>query len=76
MSQSVKEIWGMACPKCGDDRRIDIYANIWVHLFVDGTGPHEATNRDHHWEPESEAVCNGCDHQGTVATFTKAGGKP
>ena len=72
---TVKEIWEIACPKCGDDQRIDICANIWVRLFFDGTDPYEATNQDHYWDSKSQAVCNTCHHHGTVATFSKTGGE-
>jgi len=37
MTQSVKQIWEMACPKCGASDEIDICADIWVRLCPDGT---------------------------------------
>jgi len=76
VTQSVKENWKMACPKCGDCSRIDISANIWVRLFSDGTDPYEAINQIHEWSDGSPAFCGTCDHRGTVATFRKAGGRP
>ena len=76
MTQSVKEIWGMSCPNCGDCLRIDVSANISVRLLPDGSDPYEAKNQDHEWRNDSPAFCGSCGHLGTVATFTKAGCRP
>ncbi len=76
MTESVKEIWGMACPNCGDCLRIDVSANIWVRLSPDGSDPYEAKIQDHEWSNDSPAFCGTCGHPGTVATFSKAGSQP
>ena len=75
MSDTVKDIWGMCCPNCGDDQRIDICANVHLRLMPDGTDPFEATNQSHEWTDDCLAFCGTCDHKGTVATFTEAAGQ-
>lgn len=76
MIRTVKDEWEMACPNCGDCLRIDICANIWVRLCVDGTDPYEADNQEHEWAETSAAHCGTCGHDGTVASFTNAGETP
>ena len=76
MSKSVKDIWHMACPNCGDFLRIDVAATVFVRLCRDGTDIFAPANGDHEWTGTSAAHCGTCGHDGTVASFTKAGGKP
>jgi hypothetical protein len=76
MTESVEQIWHMACPNCGDSLRIDISATTWVRLSPDGSDPYEAQNQDHEWNDASRAFCGTCGHHGNVASFTKAGGQP
>lgn len=68
---SVFETWGMRCPQCGDDSRIDVVASVNVRLTHDGTDADEAQGDcSHEWGDDSMATCNACDHVGTVKDFT------
>lgn len=74
MSNEIDNDFGMKCPDCGRSDQIDVAATVWVRLCPDGTDVYEAENGDHEWSGDSTAKCCSCDHVGTVATFTKAGG--
>lgn len=69
MFKTVTEAWGMRCPKCKCDDKIDIAAFIWVRLSTDGTDPDEADNTDHEWDDSHRARCGACEHMGTVGEF-------
>jgi hypothetical protein len=66
---TVKEVWKMACPRCGDDSTIDITASIDVRLCVDGTDADATRCGDHEWGDDSPVTC-GCGHEGIVNDFT------
>lgn len=72
---SVRESWKIACPRCGDDQRIDICAAVWVRLTPDGTDVMGAANGDHEWSEHSTAECQTCGHSGTLDSF-EAGEAP
>ena len=76
MSESVKDIWHMACPNCGDCLRIDVAATVFVRLCRDGTDVFAAANGDHEWTDHSGAKCCACGFGGNVSDFSKAGGQP
>ena len=76
MTQSVKQIWGMACPKCGASDEIDICADIWVRLCLDGTDVTAAENGDTEWTDHSGAKCCASGFGGNVSDFSEAGGQP
>jgi hypothetical protein len=76
MTQSVKQIWGMARPKCGASDEIDICADIWVRLCLDGTDVTAAENGDTEWTDHSGAKCCACGFGGNVSDFSEAGGQP
>jgi len=76
MTESVKEIWGMACPKCGASDKIDICADIWVRLCPDGTDDTASENGDTEWTHHSGAKCCACGFGGNVSDFSKAEGEP
>jgi hypothetical protein len=63
--ETVAEVWGMKCPKCGDCDHICIAGTAWMTLTVDGTG----AESDHEWTPASAARCEKCEFIGTVADF-------
>lgn len=69
MTDSVKEVWEMACPKCGADDQIDISATVWVRLCPDGTDITAAENGDYEWNKDTAAVCHNCGHSGTISDF-------
>ena len=71
MTESVKEIWGMACPKCDASDQIDICADIWVRLCPDGTDVAAAGSGDTEWTDHSGAKCCACGFAGNVSDFGK-----
>jgi hypothetical protein len=62
----------MRCPKCGDDRQIEIQAMLWVRVCEDGTDAGAAEEGSHDWEPDSSAICRACGHSGQVHHFEPA----
>ena len=75
MTESVKETWGMACPKCGGSEEIDVCAYVWVRLCPDGTDDTAAENGDTEWTDHSGAKCRACGFGGNVSDFSKSGGQ-
>jgi len=75
MTRPLANTYGMACPKCRSSNQIDVAAVVWVRLCRDGTDVFEAANGDQEWTKTSAAYCAGCGQTGTVASFTKAGGR-
>lgn len=69
MTESVKEIWRMACPKCRTSDQIDVAVTAWVRLCSDGTDFTQAANGDQEWLDGSLAICNSCGHAATVWDF-------
>jgi ribosomal protein L37E len=61
----------MQCPRCGGTSQIDILAEVWLRVCVDGTDANASRCGDHHFTPESTACC-GCGHWATVADFDSA----
>ena len=39
-ADTVRSEWGLACPKCGSDARIEVELLCWASLSVDGTDTH------------------------------------
>ena len=62
---TVREIWGLACPKCGRDDDLHVAVEMLAHLLPDGT---EAYG-DQEWGPGSACACTDCNHWATVADF-------
>lgn len=61
---TVKEEWGMACPACGRDDRLQVQVTTWAGLSADGT---DADCCPHEWDKASACLCDACAWQGTVA---------
>lgn len=62
---SVRETFGLACPKCGQDDRILVMATEYVRLLPDGT----ESASDQEWCADSPAVCEHCRHAGPIFAF-------
>jgi|GEM_PF-3250169 len=62
---TVRETFGLACPKCHDDEHILIAATEFVRLVPDGT----VSAGDQEWALDSTAHCSNCGHDGIVAAF-------
>ena len=69
---TVLEEWGMRCPVCKDDTRLEITVTTSVLLTPDGTDIFEVQDGSHEWEPSSPCACRSCDWGGTVAEATVA----
>ena len=69
MNDILDNDFGMKCPKCGASDEIDVAATVWLRLLIDGTDPYQAQHQNHDWTDDGPALCCGCGHCGTVATF-------
>ena len=69
MSDTVKQAWGLECPKCRSDEAIDINAVVQVRLYPNGTDEREAADASHTRDGDSAAFCRECDYEGRVSHF-------
>ena len=64
---TVREEFGLACPKCGSDRDLRIAITTWIELTPDGS----VTVDDHHeWDHRSLCRCRACGYRTSVDAFT------
>ena len=64
---TVREKFGLACPKCGRDDRLRIWAYAMVAMTPDGSV--ETNDPFHEWGPDHYCECEACGHQGIVSDF-------
>ncbi len=64
----------MRSPGCGNGDRLDIQANVCIRVTNDGTDASAPGCGEHGYLPTGAALCNACDHVGTVRKFVQAGG--
>ena len=64
---TVRETFGLVCPKCGSDESIEIWAYTMIRLTPDGSV--EAKNAGHEWGPDHHCECRRCGHQAQVYAF-------
>lgn len=70
---SVRETFGLACPKCGQDDHLHLSVDAFVHLLPDGT---EIVG-DEEWGPFSRCGCTACNYWATAERFDiDNGGQP
>lgn len=62
---SVRESWGLACPKCHRDDKLFVAAESWAHFQPDGT----ETASDYEWSNRSRTSCEACFHSGVLDDF-------
>ena len=62
---TVREEWGLACPKCGSDDHLQVQLTTMADLTSYGTEPFG----DHTWNENSHMRCFACGHNGKVAGF-------
>ena len=68
---TVREEWGMKCPKCNDDDfAVQTVIEAEAYLTPDGTD--FDGDGDHEWDNESDIRCVSCGWEGKVAE-TKSG---
>jgi hypothetical protein len=63
--ETVRDLFGMACPKCGDDGKLRLVITTWATLSADGTEPFG----DHEWDYTADCLCNGCKFAGVASDF-------
>ena len=62
---NINNLEGIACPACGNDRRIDVWASTLAAVTDDGA---EAYG-DMEWDDERRAECAECRHAGRFGEF-------
>ena len=65
---SVRDTFGLACPACQSDERLQVQVTTTADLSTDGSEP----TSDHGWHDGSFICCRACNHTGTVKAFTAA----
>ena len=63
--QTVTKTWGMTCPGCGKDDRLDVAAMLWLRVTPEGTDADLSHDGSHEWDSNSNCLC-GCGWQGKV----------
>ena len=56
----------LVCPDCCDGEALNIQAQVWVRLTIDGTDADATGNGDHEWTNDSCFECCECGRTGTV----------
>jgi hypothetical protein len=56
----------MACPRCGDDKHLEVIATTSVVPTPGGTDIRRATTRDDIWDDDSDCKCLSCGWIGAV----------
>lgn len=70
---TVRETFGLCCPKCRQDDRLMVQITNTAKLHGDGT---EAVGDDE-WSIDSPCGCTDCNYWSTVTEFTVTeGGQP
>ncbi len=64
---TVRELYRLACPECGEDDRLQILVETMVDLSPDGTT--EVDNPIHEWREGNYCACQACGHEATVSDF-------
>ena len=62
---TVRTQWGMVCPRCGKDDRLEIAVTMWAALDADGT-TEDAEDVSHDWYGGSGCRCAACNWVGLV----------
>jgi Zn ribbon nucleic-acid-binding protein len=65
---SVRETFGLACPKCGHDDELEVWAFTTVSITPHGSI--EADHAIHEWSGSHHCQCRACGHEATVGDFT------
>ena len=62
----------LRCPKCGDQNRIDILAELWVHVAEDGTDARVSGHGGYEYTPKSLTSCRACGHSARLSTIRRS----
>ena len=68
-SETVRDEWAMACPKCGKDDELDVLASLYVRLTPDGSDANTSHDGEHAWSSLSATKCCACGHTGIAREF-------
>ncbi len=63
---TLRDIYDMACPKCGNDEELVVLIEAEATLTVEGTD----ADGHHEWDGDSHCTCPVCRFSGSVADFT------
>lgn len=68
--KTVKQVWGLCCPKCGSDEDLEITIQCEGTLKPDGVDTNGTVyHGKQDWHNESSCSCMLCKRNGTVADF-------
>jgi rubredoxin len=62
---TLRNIYDMACPKCGNDEELVVLIETEATLTVEGTD----ADGHHEWDMDSACACPVCRYHGMVANF-------
>ena len=65
-SETVREMYDLACPKCGDDDTLQLVISTWATLSTEGTEPFG----DHEWDGAASCRCRSCKFTSDVRSFS------
>ena len=65
MSDTVRTLFGLACPSCGSDSCLQVLIEVWADLGDAGPKPDD----HYHWDESSSCRCANCHLDGAVETF-------
>jgi hypothetical protein len=65
ISETVRDVFGLACPECGRDDNLRIVITTWATLSEDGTEPFG----DHEWDDTASCRCHSCNFSGVASDF-------
>lgn len=61
--ETVREVFGMQCPKCKKDTHLFVEISARAKLSADGTN---IDGQDHFWQERSSCSCDSCGWMGIV----------
>lgn len=59
---------GIRCPKCGQDERFEIVAEVTLSVTDNGS---QTLDGNHYWDREANCSCPECEYNATVDHFTE-----
>lgn len=65
---TVRDIFQLACPRCGSDEHLKVAVVVWVDITPDGTVDNGWAA--HEWWECSRCLCAACDHESSILEFT------
>ena len=68
---TVRQIYGLACPRCDYDETLDIQIFCMARVTSQGSEPFG----DHEWDEDSFCRCPNCNRTGDVSEFRIDGGQ-